>query len=660
MLPIDWLFVIGIYLFVVCSAWFTKKYMRGVADFLAAGRTAGRYLISVASGIAGLGAITIVANLQMNYEAGFAMGWWGMSMALFGMIVAVTGWVNYRFRATRCLTLAEFFERRYSRAFRLFAGLIAFIAGLINFGIFPSVGAMFFIHFLGLPPDFALFGLTLPTFPMLMLLLLSTAVFSVFVGGHVAVILSDFVQGLFTNVVFVVILVWLWLHVGWSDISDVLIDQHAGKSLVNPFDTANIPDFNFWYFLIGVFGLFYGAMSWQGTAAYNTSAKSAHEAKMGIVLGNLRGIPQSIFMTVIPIIMMTVYMHPEWAQLRGAAEAAVTAIPNPELGSQMRVPIVMSQILPPGLYGAFAAVMLACFITTHNTYLHSWGSIFIQDVVLPFRKKELSSDQHVNLLRWSIIGVAAFIFLFSWFYKPNQAILLFFAITGAIFAGGSGAVIIGGLYTRWGTTLAAWWAMITGSTIAVGGIVLQHFWKEGSWLTRFGEECPLNGQEFWALGMGASALMYVGFSLLKPRPFDLTELLNRGRKDLTPEAIAASEQRQPPLWQRVFAITREFTPGDKLIYLIGYSWIFGWIVVFLIGTVINLWLKASTGEYAPLSSWLAFWQAYVWIYLVVSVLIIVWFTIGGFQDLRRMFKQLDSMQRDEKDSGMVRENAETE
>jgi len=653
---IDWVQILAIFALVIGSAWFTRTYMRGVADFLAAGRTAGRYLISVASGIAGLGAITIVANLQMNYEAGFAMSWWGMSMALFGLIVAVTGWVNYRFRATRCLTLAEFFERRYSRGFRLFAGLIAFSAGLINFGIFPSVGAWFFIHYLGLPTQISVLGASLPVFPLLMLLLLSTAVFSVLIGGHVAVILTDFVQGLFTNVVFIVLLLYLWFHVGWSDMSVVLAGQPPGKSLLNPFDTSFIPDFNFWYFLIGVAGLFYGAMSWQGTAAYNTSAKSAHEAKMGIVLGNLRGIPQSIFMTVIPIVMMTVYLHPHWAHLQGSAEAAVNSIANPELQSQMRVPIVMSQILPAGLFGAFAAVMLACFITTHNTYLHSWGSIFIQDVVLPYRKQPLSPRQHLGLLRWSILGVALFIFIFSWFYKPTQAILMFFAITGAIFAGGSGAVIIGGLYTRWGTTLAAWVAMITGSTIAVGGILLHHFWPESSWLQQFGAECPINGQEFWALGMGASALMYVVISWLKPRTFNLAELLNRGRRDLTPEEL--SRTKEPPLWQRVFAITREFTFSDKLIYLIGYAWVFGWLVVFILGSAYVLWHKAARGDWVPLSHWLGFWQAYVWIYLIVSMVILLWFTIGGVVDIRAMFRRLATMQRDTADSGMVRDEFE--
>ena len=32
------------------------------------------------------------------------------------------------------------------------------------------------------------------------------------------------------------------------------------------------------------------------------------------------------------------------------------------------------------------------FITTHDTYLHSWGSILIQDVYLPWRGKEIDSD----------------------------------------------------------------------------------------------------------------------------------------------------------------------------------------------------------------------------------------------------------------------------
>ena len=54
------------------------------------------------------------------------------------ILVAVSGWVIYRYRETRALTLAQFFEMRYNRKFRVFTGFIAFFAGLLNFGIFPT------------------------------------------------------------------------------------------------------------------------------------------------------------------------------------------------------------------------------------------------------------------------------------------------------------------------------------------------------------------------------------------------------------------------------------------------------------------------------------------------------------------------------------------
>ena len=38
------------------------------------------------------------------------------------LFVAISGWVIYRFRETRALTLAQFFEVRYSKKFRLFMG----------------------------------------------------------------------------------------------------------------------------------------------------------------------------------------------------------------------------------------------------------------------------------------------------------------------------------------------------------------------------------------------------------------------------------------------------------------------------------------------------------------------------------------------------------
>jgi len=64
---IDWIIVIGFLVFVVAMGYRTKKYSGSVANFLAAGRCAGRYLIAVAGGVAGWGAISAVAAFELYY-----------------------------------------------------------------------------------------------------------------------------------------------------------------------------------------------------------------------------------------------------------------------------------------------------------------------------------------------------------------------------------------------------------------------------------------------------------------------------------------------------------------------------------------------------------------------------------------------------------------
>ena len=602
---IDWAIVFAVLGGMFYSVSTTKGLMKSVSDFLAAGRTAGRYVISISSGIAGLGAITIVYYLEMGYVSGFAMSWWGFSSALVILFITVSGWVVYRFRSTRCLTLPQFFEMRYSRRFRIFTGIVAFVSGLINFGIFPAVGARFFIYFCGLPEE--LFGIS--TFPILMVILLSISLYFVYTGGQIAVIIADFFQGVFVNIIFVVMIFFLFFKVGWGQISEALeqtplklaqeeivkvqseesfiklteieqteqIDEinirYENSSRINPFKTSHVEDFNFWYFLIGIIGVMYGTMSWQGTQAYNASAKSAHEAKMGGVLAGFRGLPQGLFFLFIPIVIYVFMNHPDYQSVSTAVNATLDGLGTDSLKSQLRGPMALANILPVGLMGAFAAVMLAAFVSTHDTYLHSWGSIFIQDVIMPFRDKPFDKETHLKILRYSIFGVAIFIFLFSLLFQQNQKIALFFAITGAIFAGGSGAVIIGGLYWKRGTTTAAWTALSTGAIIAVSGIILKQI--SSDWLTDSSSLGSIkntllylrniNGQMYWGIGMGASTLAYIGVSLLgKKTHFNMDKLLNRGQYAIDEELKVVN--KEPNRGWKIFGMGKEFTRNDKIIY----------------------------------------------------------------------------------------------
>ena len=106
---VDWLIVFGVLLALIASVRIARSYSRSVADFLAAGRSAGRYVLTLSQGVSEVGAISIVGWLEMNYVAGFPLTWWSFTMGVVILILTVSGWVVYRFRRTRCLTLAEFF-----------------------------------------------------------------------------------------------------------------------------------------------------------------------------------------------------------------------------------------------------------------------------------------------------------------------------------------------------------------------------------------------------------------------------------------------------------------------------------------------------------------------------------------------------------------------
>ena len=121
---IDWLIVLIVLFGMVYSVSFTKGLMKSVADFLSAGRTAGRYLISVSQGAAGLGAISIISFLEVGYITGFSFQWWGLSQCIILLAISASGWVIYRFRQTRSLTLAQFLRKDIAKVLEFSQGLL--------------------------------------------------------------------------------------------------------------------------------------------------------------------------------------------------------------------------------------------------------------------------------------------------------------------------------------------------------------------------------------------------------------------------------------------------------------------------------------------------------------------------------------------------------
>ena len=472
---IDWSILGAMAVMVIAVTLFTKRYMRSIADFLAADRLAGRYLLTVASGF--YGAISLVATWEMTYSTGLPPTWWAKIGAPVGLFLGLTGFITYRFRQTRALTLAQFLEERYSRRFRYYAGLLCWISGILNYGIFPLITANLLIYFLGIPPHFLLWGFTISTLPVVMAVYLALAVFIACSGGQITIMITDFLQGSFMMLVFVIIMIYLMAQFQWGTVMEGLeCGVKPGESMINPFGGSATDDFSIWYFLIGVFSAIYNARSWQGNSGYNAAAKTPHEAVVASVVAGWRGMAQSMCVLLIPLIAYAVMHLPAFQHIAAPIQAEISGLGDAQLQTQMTVPLFLKHVLPVGLYGLFAALILGCALSCDDTYTHAWGTILVQDVIIPLRNKPFPPKTHFLVLRLSILGVALFGFFFSLFFPIKDYILMFFALTGAIYLGGAGAVIIGGLYWRRGTTAAAWTSLTTGTVLGFGGVVVQQCW----------------------------------------------------------------------------------------------------------------------------------------------------------------------------------------
>ena len=311
----DWLILVLPVCLVMGMGFYTRRYVRGVADFLSAGRLCGRYVICVGDVANALSIIGLLTYVEIHYKTGFALAFWSGALAPLWIAMSLMGYCHYRFRETRAMSLGQFLEMRYSRRFRIFASGLRSIAEMIANMIMPALAARFFIQFLGLPPAFSAFGVQVSTYVALMVVFLALAVTLVCCGGTLALVVTDTVQGMIMYPILLCFIVFLLrtFSVG-GEIVPVMADRVAGESFLDPFDISGLRDFNFFTMVVVV--AYTGVMNraiWIG-AGYSTAAKSPHEAKMAGILGTWRGASSTLFYILVACGLVTFLNHPHFAQ----------------------------------------------------------------------------------------------------------------------------------------------------------------------------------------------------------------------------------------------------------------------------------------------------------------------------------------------------------
>lgn len=641
MKTLDWIFIIGSLALVFGIGAYTYRYMKSVASFVSGGRFAGRYLLAVARGEMMAGAVNFVALFEVFSRAGFTVTYWRWIEYPILVIVSITGFVIYRYRETRAMTLAQFFEVRYSKRFRLFTGALAFLAGIFNFGIIPAVGARFFVYFIGLPPTLQVWGTTIPTFAVVMAVLLSLVVLLTISGGLITVMVTDCIEGMLSQVFYIAIIAALIFTFNWSDVTATLSARSAGASMLNPYDSFRLEDFNIWWVLMSIFVTTYGTMAWQNASAYNAAAHTPHEARMGMALGRWRDLGRVGVVTMLAVCAVTFLEHPSFASGASHVDTVLSGIAQDQVRHQMRVPIALSELLPTGIKGIFCVILLMGIFGGDSTHLHSWSGILVQDIVVPLRKKPFTPQAHIRALRLAVIGVAVFAFLFGLFFQQTEYIVMWWQVTMAIYVGGAGAAIIGGLYWKKGTAAGAWAALLTGSTLSVAGILARQIFRS---------EFPLNGMQISFCSTLTAITVYVVVSLLTCKEdFNLDRMLHRGRYALDADGKPAPTPAKRKLsWAMVLGIDENFRRGDKFIA----GWLFFWCLTWaLVVAVLSVWNWIHP---LPVVFWEGFWLlAGVGVPILIAAITAVWFTWGGLNDLRRLFQRLAAQKVNHLDNGTV-------
>ena len=280
-------------------------------------------------------------------------------------------------------------------------------------------------------------------------------------GGMISVILTDYAQ-------FVVLSIGLLLacglalsEIGWERVVETVRTVHGDAGL-NPFDGDIYgPSYVVW---MGFLGLISCAV-WQ-TAVLRACAAESPAAVKKLYIGSSLGflirflIPQ--FLGVCALAWF--WQHPDLRDRFFDAEGALVA------GETMSaMPVFLAEILPIGVLGLVTAGMLAAFMSTHDTYLLCWSAVITEDVLQPALGRRFTEKGRLAVTRVLLVGIAAFLLLWSMWFPLGQDLWDYMAVTGAIYFIGAFVVLTAGLYWKRTSTIGAELALLAG-TCAVFGL----------------------------------------------------------------------------------------------------------------------------------------------------------------------------------------------
>lgn len=433
-----------------------KKSTSSVDGFILGGRSVGPWLSAFAYGTSYFSAVIFVGYAgQFGWKYGIAATWIGIGNAILGSLLA--WWVlgprtremTHRLKAS---TMPEFFGARYqSRGLRIASAAIIFVF-LIPYtaSVYNGLSRLFNMAF-GLPYEVCVVGMAVVTCLYVVL------------GGYMATVVNDFVQGLVMLVgIIAVIVAVLANNGGFTEaITSLSLVPSESSAMAGPFVSffgPNLPD------LIGVI-----VLTSLGTWGLPQMVQKFYAIKSGPAIK--QGAIISTFFAM--VVAGGSYFLGGFGRLYGS-EVEMTAAGTPVYDSIM--PTMLAS-LPDILIGIVVVLVLSASMSTLSSLVLTSSSTLTLDLVKGNLVKEMDEKSQLGLIRVLVvvfIAISAGIAIVQ-YNSSITFIAQLMSISWGALAGAFLGPFFWGLFSGRISRAAVWASFIVGVGLTTGNMLLTFF-----------------------------------------------------------------------------------------------------------------------------------------------------------------------------------------
>jgi SSS family transporter len=481
-----------------------------VNGFILGGRNVGPWLSAFAFGTSYFSAVIFVGYAgQFGWKYGLAASWIGLGNAIIGSLLAWwalgprTREMTQNLHAT---TMPEFFGKRYdSKGLRIAAALIIFVF-LIPYtaSVYNGLSRLFGMAF-GWPYEACVIGMALITFLYVVL------------GGYMATVVNDFVQGIVMLFGIVAVIVAVLANNGGFDAAYVALSKipAEGSDLQGAFVSMFGPDLPN---LLGVIILTsLGTWGLPQMVQKFYAIKSGPAIKQGAIISTLFAI----------IVAGGSYFLGGFGRLY-SDQIAFSANGTPVYDSI--IPTMLSN-LPDILIGLVIVLVLSASMSTLSSLVLTSSSVLTLDLIKGNVIKEMSERRQVLWMRCLLVvfvALSAVIALVQ-YSSSITFIAQLMSISWGALAGAFLGPFFWGLYSKRISRAAVWASFIVGVGLTTGNMIAGFI---GTPLIASPINCG-------ALAMVLSLVIVPLVSLVtKPAPFDM-EVALPSRKSATDRELEA-------------------------------------------------------------------------------------------------------------------------